>query len=80
MVQPSPAEKPEASAQESYKPGDKVARSGVYTVLHDNHGMSYKATLLRGETFPSCKKCGMKVRFAIFHTAVHTRDDENFKA
>ena len=55
-------------AEQVYKPGDAVPESGIYRVQHSGHRSDHDLTLTQGSTFPSCQRCGDKVRF----TAVHT--------
>jgi hypothetical protein len=47
-----------------YSPGEKVPETGIYRVIHETHRLMHMATLLRFETFPICKRCRDKVRFA----------------
>jgi hypothetical protein len=43
--------------------GEKVGRAGVYRVLHKRHRQSHVSILQQGEVFPSCRMCGVEVRF-----------------
>lgn len=39
--------------------------SGVYRVYHDSHRLMHEATLLAGDVFPLCRRCGDQVRFEL---------------
>jgi hypothetical protein len=39
--------------------------SGVYRVSHDSHRLMHEATLLAGDVFPLCCRCGAQVRFEL---------------
>ncbi|HET7749786.1 MAG TPA: hypothetical protein VFK81_10425 [Terriglobales bacterium] len=49
----------------SFKPGQKVGRSGIYRVEHASHRLMHEATLLAEDLFPSCRRCGDQVRFEL---------------
>ena len=48
-----------------YKTGDEVPSSGIYQVLHKEHRLPCEVTLVGGEPFPPCSKCGMIVTFKL---------------
>lgn len=37
--------------------------SGIYSVQHSAHRLPHEVTLLKGELFPKCQKCGDAVTF-----------------
>lgn len=50
----------------AYKPGDAVARSGVYRVVHGaRHRLVHEATIEAGIRFPRCRVCEDQVRFTL---------------
>jgi hypothetical protein len=47
---------------DTYQPGDKVKKSGIYAVLHDGtHEEKHEVTCVAGKTFPPCHGCGADV-------------------
>ena len=65
---------------EEYKPGDKVPRSGVYRVTHDNqHAQTHEVTCVYGKPFPPCNHCGKHPRFTLVRGAQHVDANEHFK-
>jgi hypothetical protein len=58
--------------------GDTVPVSGIYRVSHAGHGQGHYATCLSGKTFPLCKTCGNRVRFAPFQLADDVDHDARF--
>lgn len=49
----------------TYRPGERVLKSGVYRVFHDAHRLMHEATLRAEDIFPCCKQCGRQVRFEL---------------
>ena len=43
--------------------GQRVSRTGVYRITHQGHRPPHKATLRKGESFPSCSICRNAVMF-----------------
>lgn len=43
--------------------GEKVARAGVYRVIHKSHRQIHLSILQAGEAFPKCRICGGSVCF-----------------
>jgi hypothetical protein len=41
--------------------------------MHQQHRLPHEVTLLKGETFPRCAKCGDMVEFELVHAAPHER-------
>lgn len=69
-----------ANVGDEFKPGDKVERSGIYRVVHDqNHAQEHEVTCVYGKRFPPCNHCGNDVRFVLVRGARHIETDENFK-
>jgi hypothetical protein len=63
-----------------YKPGEKVPKSGIYDVVHDNqHAENHQVTCVMGEIFPPCNHCGDHPRFTLFRAAHHIHNHELFK-
>jgi hypothetical protein len=61
----------------AFKPGDKITKSGIYSVAHEGkHTDAHEATCIAGKTFPPCDECGDGVRFALVkHARLVTRHD-----
>ncbi len=63
-----------------YKPGDKVKRSGIYAVLHDDdHEENHEVTCVAGKTFPPCNGCEGEVRFTLVRAAHHVMRHKAFQ-
>lgn len=43
--------------------GDVVPESGIYRVTHAAHRLPHEVTLLKGQAFPRCSHCAVKVIF-----------------
>jgi len=56
-----------------FETGQKIPESGIYRVVHQQHRLPHEVTLLKGELFPRCIKCGDMVEFELIHTAHHER-------
>lgn len=52
-----------------YGTGQAIPKSGIYTVFHAQHRLPHEVTLLEGETFPRCAKCGNLVEFVLDQSA-----------
>ena len=65
---------------EMFKPGAKVKKSGIYTVLHeDAHDASHDVTCVSDKVFPPCVHCGEQVRFRLRYAARSIATHEHFK-
>ncbi len=64
---------------ESYRPGQKVPQSGVYTVRHEMHRQDHEATLVEGHRFPACAQCGVRVHFHLLRPANSIGRDRDFQ-
>jgi hypothetical protein len=63
-----------------FKPGESCPRSGIYLVIHDpEHVERHEVTVVDGEPFPSCTRCGSNPRFTLLRPAVHLRTHRAFK-
>lgn len=63
-----------------YKPGEKVPKSGIYRVRHDdNHAEEHEVTCVYDETFPPCNHCGRHPRFTLVRAATHINNHKYFK-
>ena len=65
-------------AEQEYRPGDKVSRSGIFLVTHSGHRDSHEAVILGGGTFPACKVCGEHVRYCLVRNAAPLDGDSDF--
>jgi hypothetical protein len=68
-----------SKAEQTFKSGDEVPESGVYTVIHDRHRSSHAATIFKGERFPVCAHCGPLVRFVLVRPAALISEDSDFQ-
>ncbi len=59
-----------------FGPGQKVSKTGIYRAVHRRHRLPHEITMVAGETFPNCKKCGAEVRFELVHEAERMSDAE----
>jgi hypothetical protein len=67
-------------AEETYGPGEKVLKSGIYRVVHDeNHAEPHEVTCVASEPFPPCRNCGGAARFTLVRAAHHVTDHEQFE-
>lgn len=67
-------------ANEIYKPGEKVPKSGIYKVVHDKvHVEEHEVTAVMNEHFPPCNGCGEHPRFVLVRAAHHIGNHQNFK-
>ncbi|MGH7295786.1 MAG: hypothetical protein ACRELB_12660 [Polyangiaceae bacterium] len=65
---------------DTYKPGEKVPRSGIYAVMHDRaHAEKHEVTCIYGKVFPPCRGCGGGVRFRLVRHAKHIANHDLFK-
>ncbi|HST78384.1 MAG TPA: hypothetical protein VLN58_07830 [Verrucomicrobiae bacterium] len=68
--------------RQAFKPGSCVPKDGMYWVYHYQHRISHLSYMKAGESFPSCVKCGERVRFeaAPEHQAAdHISHDVDFR-
>ena len=49
----------------TFKPGDVAPCGGIYQAHHVQHRLDHCVTILEGEQFPACRKCGEYVRFRL---------------
>jgi hypothetical protein len=52
-----------------YRTGQSIPTSGIYRVEHQQHRAPHEVTLLRGEEFPRCARCGDRVEFELVKAA-----------
>src|SRR5438105_3042557 len=57
---------------------DAVPADGVYCAYHNGHRLSHEVTLLAGETFPPCVKCGYDVKFELLRQVADRANDADF--
>jgi hypothetical protein len=58
-----------------FRASETVPEDGVYRVFHTDHRLTHEVTLLAGETFPRCNKCGFAAHFELVHPAPHAMND-----
>ncbi len=66
-------------AEQVFRPGERVSESGIYRVSHVEHRPEHEVTLFAGEDFPTCIRCGEKVRFRLERSANSIQHDRYFK-
>ncbi|MGH9521692.1 MAG: hypothetical protein ACRD3E_04080 [Terriglobales bacterium] len=59
----------------THRPGERAEATGVYRAVHLRHRMPHEITVLEGEIFPLCKRCGEHVRFELIHAAPRLTGD-----
>lgn len=64
-----------ANPAREFRPGNSATITGVYRATHFRHRMPHEITVLEGEVFPRCKKCGDKVKFQLVHAAPRVKGD-----
>lgn len=70
---------PRTAPPDIFKPGDEVPRSGIYQVIHANHGKTHEVTCVYSDQFPPCRRCSHDVRFVLMRGAQHVASHEHFK-
>jgi hypothetical protein len=62
-----------------FKVGDKVRKSGIYSVEHDGkHADAHDVTCIAGKKFPACNECGELAKFVLVRHAKDVNRHENF--
>jgi hypothetical protein len=61
-----------------FKPGEQVPTTGIYTAGHIQHRRSHEVFAVQGEQFPSCRRCGGRVRFELLRAAAYIDEDRDF--
>ena len=66
---------------DTFKPGEKVKKSGIYTVLHEDEHTQRATTshASQARCSPPCGDCEGAVRFRLKHHAMHITKNEHFK-
>lgn len=63
-----------------YRPGQRVTKSGIYRVVHEeNHIEAHEVTAIIGERFPPCTLCRQHPRFTLERAAHHLDRHPAFK-
>ena len=63
----------------AFHAGDTIPVSGIYRAIHGRHRLAHDVTLLAGEDFPRCSKCGDLVGFELIAEATAAIDDRDFR-
>ena len=62
-----------------FLPGMTIPESGIYEVQHEGaHRETHESVLVKGDAFPACDICDMRVRFRVVRTAPYIFEDEDF--
>jgi hypothetical protein len=64
--------------RDTFRPGDYAPESGVYRVLHHAHRMPHDVTVEEDTRFPTCARCGDRVRFVYLQEVRFLRSDYDF--
>jgi hypothetical protein len=67
-------------AEESFRPGDAVPRSGIYKVTHYQHRRPHEAVITERDRFPQCRACGARVLYSLVRGADAIEADRDFNA
>jgi hypothetical protein len=65
--------------QVDFKTGSEIRATGIYAVSHPEHKLPAEVTLLYGQVFPPCAKCGHAVHFRLLHAAPDIQGDRRFQ-
>ncbi len=57
------------SSKKLHHPGEQVPATGIYKVLHRAHREPHEVVMRAAEVFPSCRSCGVAVRFELVRGA-----------
>ena len=66
------------TSRKFFTTGQQIPASGIYLVKHDQHRVPSEATLLKGQQFPRCGKCGDRVLFELTAAAPDVFADPDF--
>lgn len=61
-------------------PGERVAETAIYQVLHRKHSLPEEVLLFESDEFPSCKVCGTEVKFRMLRRSTASRKPDAVKA
>ncbi len=62
-----------------FRVGQNIPSSGIYRVFHRGHREAHEVTLLAGEVFPRCSKCGTDVQFSLTEAAPTLESQSGFR-
>src|SRR5690348_4412826 len=74
-VGPAPSEQ----SSSYFRVGDAITSSGIYRAIHGDHRVAHEITLLSGDVFPRCRKCGKDVIFELVVAAPAANRDRAFR-
>ena len=66
-------------SKKQFHAGEAIRTSGIYRVFHSIHRVSHEVTLLKGEQFPPCHRCGAKVHFELQREVPSIDSDYDFR-
>ena len=66
------------SERRRFVSGEIVPKSGIYKVSHAEHRLPHEVTVISGQTFPPCAKCGNAVNFQLLRV-IHDADTPPFR-
>ena len=62
-----------------YRAGEPIPESGIYKVSHSEHRLPHEVTLLHGQRFPRCEKCGELVKFGLVKVVPQINSGADFR-
>jgi hypothetical protein len=62
----------------TFRPGDRVPTTGIYTATHYQHRMPHEVFAVEGERFPFCRRCRERAHFTLLHHATRIEEDQDF--
>jgi hypothetical protein len=75
-----PGRSSRGTSLKTHRPGDTVAQSGIYEVVHDReHRAAHDVVMIAGDEFPTCETCNQSVRFRLMRTAPYIFQDQDFE-
>lgn len=70
---------PRAEQPPIFAVGANVPVSGIYRAVHGDHRLAHEVTLLGGQIFPRCRKCGSLVHFELVREASAAMAGQSFR-
>jgi hypothetical protein len=64
----------------TFRPGDRVPISGVYTATHYQHRLPHNVFAVVDVPFPECRRCGKRVSFSLSQSSPCIDADQDFAA
>jgi hypothetical protein len=75
---PVPRANGDGMADETFRPGETVPRSGIYKVTHYQHRRPHEVVITARDRFPQCRVCGARVLYGLLRCAEAIDADRDF--